>query len=314
MKPSKTTLGTALVTVVALGVFAGACSSSSKSGSSDTTPSVVTTTTAAGPTTSNVTITAGDYAYKGPALTIKAGLVNVTFVNEGSVAHEMGFIKVKDGTTPQELTKSLAQAGQGGALPATALAGNGVHDTPPGKTTVTQFNLTPGQYVALCFDTGVAGSTKDGPPHFMRGMYKQVTVTGTGGDVPPTADSTLVAHDYGFDVSGLKSGTHTVAFKNIGPVQWHFAEIVVFPKGTTVAQAQTDVPKLLAAGDGPPPAGVPQPQDVASSQLASPGYGNTFTATFEKGRTYVVLCFFTDKTGGAPHAISHHMYKVFTVS
>jgi hypothetical protein len=226
----------------------------------------------------------------------------------------MAFIKVKADTDPKALANSLAKSGQGGPLPASALAVNGVHDTPAGHTTITQFNLTPGEYVALCFDSGVAGSTKDGPLHFMRGMMKKVTVTGAGGDTAPTADSTLTAHDYGFDVSGLKSGTNTIAFKNLGPVQWHFAEISVFPKGTTVAQAQGYVKKLLGSISGPPPAGVPQPKDVASSQAASPGNGNTFSATLEKGRTYVVVCFFSDKSGGPPHAIAHHMYKVFTVS
>ena len=315
MRPSKMTLATTLVTVAALGVFAGACSSSSKSAGSSTTTTVRASTTTSVPAQpSTVTIDAGDYAYAGGPVTVKAGIVDLKFVNKGSVAHEMAFVKVKEGTDTQAVLTSLAKSGQGGPLPASVLGVNGVHNTPAGKTTVTRFNLTPGQYIALCFDTGVAGSTKDGPPHFMRGMTKKVTVTGTGGDTVPTAASTLTAHDYGFDVSGLKAGTNTIAFKNIGPVQFHFAEISVFPKGTTVAQAQGYVKKLLGSISGPPPAGVPQPQDVADSQAASPGNGNTFTATLTPGRTYVVVCFFSDKSGGPPHAVKYHMYKVFTVS
>ena len=113
-------------------------------------------------------------------------------------------------------------------------------------------------------------------------------------------------------MSGLKAGKQTVAFSNTGPVQWHFAEIIVFPKGTTVATAQADLPKLLARRDRRPRCAVPD--EVAGSQVASPGYGNTFSATLEAGRTYVVLCFVSDKTGGPPHTIAHKMYKVFTVS
>jgi hypothetical protein len=131
--------------------------------------------------------------------------------------------------------------------------------------------------------------------------------------IAPTAASTLTAHDYGFDVSGLKAGKQTIAFKNVGAQQWHFAEILGFPKGTTVAKAEADIPKLLAS-NGPPPAGVAAPDEVAGSQVASPGSGNTFSATLEPGRTYVVLCFISDKVGGPPHAIAHKMYKVFTVS
>jgi plastocyanin len=313
MKPSKMTLATTLVSVAAFGVFAGACSSSSKSGSSRVTTPDVASTTAAPAAPPPLTITANDYAYAGGPLTVPAGIVDVKFVNQGSVSHEMAFIKVTPGTAVQALVKALAKSGQSGPKPASIISLNGVHDTPAGKTTLTRFNLTPGSYIATCFDSGVAGSKKDGPPHFMRGMTKQITVTGTGGDVLPTAETEVTAHDYGFDVSSLKAGTHTVLFKNTGPKQYHFVEIVAFPKGTTIAQGEGYVTKLLASNGAPAP-GVPQPKDVAGSEAAGPGNGNTFTATLEKGITYVALCFFNDTTGGPPHAIGHHMYKVFQVS
>jgi hypothetical protein len=85
-----------------------------------------------------------------------------------------------------------------------------------------------------------------------------------------------------------------------------------YPEGTTAAAAEADLPKLLES-QGPPPEGVVSPEPLADSGVASPGYGNTFNATFESGRTYVALCFVSDKTGGPPHAIGHKMFKVFTV-
>jgi hypothetical protein len=300
------TLAMTLVAVAALGVGTTACGSSSKSAADNT-------TTTAKPAPKPLAITATDYAYSGVPATIPAGIVSVDFANHGSVDHEMAFIKVTDNSDPQAVFKGLGTVLQGGAFPASFLAANGVANTPAGKTTNTKFNLTPGQYLAVCTDTGIVGSTKDGKPHFARGMYKAVTVTGSGGNVPPTAAATITAHDYGFALSGIKAGSQTVAFKNVGPTQWHFADILEFAKGTTVAQAGVDVTKLLAS-NGPPPAGVAAPTDVASSQIASPGYGSTFNATFESGRTYVVLCFVSDKTGGPPHAIAHHMFKIFTVS
>ena len=305
MRTSKVRLASTLATVVVLGVCMSACGSSSK------TSTAATTTTSPDP--APLTITAGDYAYTGVPATIKAGILSVKFVNSGSVDHEMAFIKVTDNSDPKSVFTGLGKVLEGGPFPATFLAANGIANTPPGKTNNAQFNLTPGQYVALCTDTGVVGSKKDGKPHFTRGMYKKVTVTGTGGTTTPTADSSLVAKDYGFDVSGLKAGAQTIVFKNDGPVQWHFAELLVFAKGTTVAKAQADLPKLLAS-NGPPPAGMAFPDEVAGSQVASPGYGNTFSATLEKGRTYVVLCFVSDKKGGPPHAIAHQMYKEFTVA
>ena len=296
------------VAVAALGLLAASCSSSSKASSNTN------ATTTTGPSApAALTVTATDYAYSGVPATMPAGITHITFVNKGTVPHEMSFLKVTNSTDTTAIFANLAKVFQGDPFPADFLAVNGVHDTKPGQTTDTQFNLTPGNWIALCGDTGVVGSTKDGQPHFDRGMYKKVTVTGTGGTAPPTAESTLTAHDYGFDVSGLKAGAQTIVFKNVGPVQWHFADIAEFPAGTTVAQATQAMPKLLAS-NGPPPAGVPSPQDVTQSQAASPGYGNTFTANLAKGRTYVVACFLSDKKGGAPHAISHHMYKIFTIS
>jgi hypothetical protein len=41
--------------------------------------------------------------------------------------------------------------------------------------------------------------------------------------------------------------------------------------------------------------------------------GQTFTANFEAGQTYVAACFIQDRKGGPPHAIAHKMYKAFTV-
>jgi hypothetical protein len=225
----------------------------------------------------------------------------------------MAFVKVKPGTKPQTLFAALQKTFQGGPLPAYAEEANGVLNTDAGQTAVTSFNLTPGDYIALCTDTGVAGSKKDGPPHFARGMYARVTVTGSGGTETPTAGASIIARDYAFELNGLKAGEQTIVFKNDGPEQWHFADIMVFPKGVTVAQATANAKKLLAS-NGPPPPGVKQPVPLVSSQIASPGHGSTFKATLVAGRAYVVLCFASDRQGGPPHAIGHHMYKVFTVS
>ncbi len=251
-----------LATAMTVAAFATACGSSSKSSSDSGTTTTVASTSA------ELTVTAGDYAYQGLPDTIPAGIVAVKFVNKGQVDHEMSFIKVSDGTTPKAVFAALTSIFQGGPFPASLLAANGVPTTHAGQTSDTRFNLTPGQYVIVCTETGTVGSTKDGPPHFSRGMYKTVTVTGTGGDVTPTANTALVAHDYGFDVSGLKVGPQTIVFKNIGPAQFHFAQILAFPKGTTVSAAAAAVPKLLAAAGSAAPrrAGPRRDCGVASRQ------------------------------------------------
>jgi hypothetical protein len=296
--------------VVALGLVASACGSSAKTGAG-TSPDGATTTST--PPRPEMTVNATDYAYTGMPATIGAGIVKVTFVNKGSVSHELVFLKVSDNNKTTATFAALSGAFQGGPLPADFLAVNGVHDTGPGSTTVSELNLTPGQYIALCGDSGVVGSSTDGKPHFMRGMFAKITVTGTGGTTLPTAAATLTARDYSFDVSQLKAGTQTIAFENAGPKQWHFADLQAFPKGTTVAQAEAILPKMLAS-NGPPPAGLAVPETIATAAAASPGYGSTLTVTLEKGRTYLLLCFLSDRAGGPPHAIGHRMFKVFTVS
>jgi hypothetical protein len=306
MRRSKLRLAATLVAIGALTAALAGCGSDD----GDDGASSATTTTPSEPT--EITITAGDYSFEGLPATLTAGIQKMTFENQGSVDHEMVFVKVKPGTTPETLGAGLEKVFNGEPFPDYIEAANGVANTAAGETTVTEFNLPAGDYIALCGDTGVAGSKKDGKPHFARGMFAEVTVTGDGGDEPPTAEASVVAKDYSFTMSGLKAGDQTVAFVNDGPKEWHFGDIQVFPPGTTTAQATDAVQKLLTS-EGPPPAGVPQPETVATLQIASPGLGNTLPVTLNSGRTYVILCFVSDLAGGPPHAIGHQMYKVFTV-
>jgi hypothetical protein len=294
--------------LVAVGALAAAVAGC---GSSDDDEGAPSSTTPSEP--APITVTAGDYAFEGLPETMTAGIQNITFENQGSVEHEMVFVKVEPGTTPDELGAALEKVFEGKPFPAYIEAANGVAQTAAGKTTVTQLNLPAGEYIALCGDTGVAGSKKEGKPHFARGMFQEVTVTGEGGDEPPTAEATVTAKDYSFTMSGLKAGEQTIAFTNDGPKQWHFGDIEVFPPGTTVAEATEAVNKLITS-EGPPPAGVPQPETVATLQIASPGLGNTLPVTLLTDRTYVILCFVSDLAGGPPHAVGNQMFKVFTVS
>lgn len=65
-----------------------------------------------------------------------------------------------------------------------------------------------------------------------------------------------------------------------------------------------------------PPAGINMSQvifEFASSGVFGPDASGTFEAPFEAGHTYAALCFIQDREGGAPDAIQHDMYDVFTV-
>jgi hypothetical protein len=291
----------------AFAIALGACGSSDKT--SDAPDEATTTTT---PAATELTVSAGDYKFEGLPETIPAGLVNLTFDNKGQTDHELVFLKVEDNSDPEAVLEGLGKVLQGEKFPADLLAANGIGGTPAGEKKTAQINLTPGEYVVGCALTSQVGSDEEGQPHFARGMFGTVTVTGEGGETTPTADAELVAKDYSFDVDTIKAGEQEVAFVNDGPTEWHFAAIMQYPEGTTAEAAEADLPKILES-QGPPPEGVVAPEPFVDSGVASPGYGNTFNATFESGRTYVALCFVSDKTGGPPHAIAHKMFKVFTV-
>ena len=141
---------------------------------------------------------------------------------------------------------------------------------------------------------------------------------GPGNDdatIPPT-DGAIRAGDYLFDVD-VAAGGSTVTFTNTSDNQFHFVLLADF--GTTdPAALEAAVPVLLTADDStPPPDGIDPSQvnfDFAASGVMGPGSSGTFDVTFESGHTYLALCFVSDVEGGLPHAIQHHMYKVFQVA
>jgi uncharacterized cupredoxin-like copper-binding protein len=57
-----------------------------------------------------------------------------------------------------------------GDLPATTMGG--ITAVRPGTTNYFELNLTPGNYILICF----VPDSKDGKPHFEHGMLKQLTV------------------------------------------------------------------------------------------------------------------------------------------
>ena len=176
------TTATTLVTIASLALFAGACGSSSKS--SD-----------AADTTTSSTAPAARHRSRSPPATTRsqacrqrstAGIQDVTFVNKGQVDHEMAFLKVKPGTTPKAAFDALTKVFEGNPFPDILPGGEWCsHHHAPARPPRAQFNLTAGDYIALCSESGDAATKKDGKPHFARGMYKTLKVTGTGGDERP---------------------------------------------------------------------------------------------------------------------------------
>ncbi len=326
-----------LAVLGSLALVATACGgdNSTKTSAPSTTSAPSATTVAAGGDgeVQAVKIVADDYKFTEAPTELKAGLVKLSFENQGKVAHEAALVEIGD-TPIEQLTKDLAPTLEGGPFPAYAEHIAGPIEAEPGESDEVTFTIAEGTYALLCTDEGdaeVAASTTtdpnaapggperekpQGPPHFERGMAQVLTVgPGQANAELPKADGSITARDYGFDVN-VKAGDKTITYVNDGPEQVHFAAISEFPEGTDAAAAEDAFKQFLAAGeDSPPPEGLPMPEDVGFSGIFSTGLGANFEMTkpFESGRTYLVACFIQDRTGGPPHAIANQMYKVFTV-
>lgn len=125
-----------------------------------------------------VALTAKDYSFEGLPTEIEAGVVSFDLTNEGTEMHEIALLRKKDGVS-QSFEEILQLPQEEGMEMADFL---GVAFAAPGDTEYKVADLTPGEYVALCFIP--VGTTSpdtppspDAPPHFVQGMVHEFTVT-----------------------------------------------------------------------------------------------------------------------------------------
>lgn len=326
-----------------------------------------------------VSITAVDYAFSEVPEQLTAGVVDLSFQNEGEVAHDAAFLEIGD-TPLEQFLEDFPPVLEGGPFPDYVQAVAAPVEVDSGQSTDVTFTLSEGTYALICTLDGDAeaaagegegdattttgdgeggttttsaggegdeeavdddpqgvstegegeategegpGEAPPGPPHFQRGMATTVEVgPGDAGATLPEADGSVTAVDYDFQTD-ISAGDTAINFVNEGPEQVHFASVSVFPEGTDAAAAEEAFAQLLETqadetqGQGPPPEGVPVPEDVGFSGIFSTGLGATFElfegAAFESGRTYLLACFIQDRSGGPPHAIANQQYTAFTV-
>jgi hypothetical protein len=116
-----------------------------------------------------------DYAFEGLEPSYPVGMTAFRVTNDGTESHEMALVRRADGVT--ETWDELL------ALPEEEIAGKveflGAAFAPaPGMTSVLVSELTPGDYLALCFVPlgSTPGTEGDGPPHMTAGMRAEFTV------------------------------------------------------------------------------------------------------------------------------------------
>jgi len=235
---------------------------------------------------------AGKYAFDVPA-SVEGGVVKIELKNTGKEPHDLQLIKVKDGTAPEKLVEDLLES-EGAPFPDYMLDGaGGVGTIAPGATSTVTQELDAGTYVYYCSIDGDTG------PHYENGMLGAVTLKGDKGKGDlPKAEGSIKAKEYGYEFSGLKAGSNTITFENTGQ-QFHHAQILPVSPGKTFEEAKA---AFLSQEEptGPPP--VEFEKAVGTAMLA-PGEKQVQTNLTLESRTYLVVCFIPDKTGGPPHLV-----------
>ena len=100
---------------------------------------------------------------------LTAGRHTIKVENTATQDHEIELVKLAPGKTLADFEKWLA-AGMAGPPPGSAVGG--IAGMEPGTVNYFDVDLTPGEYVAICF----VPDEKDGKPHLMHGMVKQFSV------------------------------------------------------------------------------------------------------------------------------------------
>lgn len=254
--------------------------------------------TAAGydPATRVVTVVANDFSFVAPD-SIPSGWTTFRLVNDGPNLHHVQLARLDSGKTLADLHSAMQTPGA--KLPKWLVLAGGPNAPDPKAQSNATMNLTPGNYVLVCFV-----DIPDKVPHLAKGMVRPLTVTaGTSAGVEPTADVVITLSDYSFTVTtgALTAGRHVVKLVNNGP-QDHEIELMRFAAGKTLK----DLGAWAATLQGPPPAGA-----IGGVANITKGAAAYFDVDLTPGN-YVFLCFFPDANDGKPH-LEHGMVKEFTI-
>ena len=246
-----------------------------------------------------VTVTTIDYAFQAPD-TIAAGRTTFHLVNKGPDFHHVWLVKLEQGKTLKDLVEATKTPGP---LPAWAVEVGGPNAPMPGAENSATLDLEPGRYVMACVIPA-----KDGQPHFMKGMVKELTVVArrgveqAGKSVEPKADVVLTLDDYDFRFSApITAATKSIRLRNAS-AQTHEAVIVKLAPGATVQE-------FLAAMEnpqGPPPGAL-----VGGITGITKGRTVDIATSFTSG-DYALIRFVPDAKDGKPH-LAHGMVKQFSV-
>ena len=241
-----------------------------------------------------IEVVASDYAFVAPD-TVAPGPAELRLTNHGRVRHEMIVMKLRRGATAGDL---LAAQQRGETFRPNLDGGSAVLFAQPGATGDGRLGVDfePGRDYVLWCNFQDADSL---PRHSAMGMFRQIHVAASARTLAPRAPArrvTVDAGDYAFRVADtLDAGETEVVMANSGK-QRHELAFGRLKAGTTAAGFYAEYLKggnVDALYD-----------DDGAILTAYGGDPNAFAIRVDlvAGRTYVLLCEFSDSPGTRPHA------------
>jgi hypothetical protein len=269
-------------------------------GGQSSAPKSNTPTTSAKQSIASVTIKAMDFSFDQPK-TIPAGLVDLTFINNGAQPHQIQLLRINNGNF-DEFASALKKNGPVPSTLQLVTGAGGANVIDPGAKQEVILNLTQGEYASICF---VSGS--DNVFHYMKGMFQHLTVTGSPNtsQTQPQANTVITLKDFAIEVpKTVTAGAVTWKVTNDGP-QLHEMGIVKLHSGVTFDQF-----KKIMSSQGPP-SGPPPFDNAGGIGALQPGTSGWMKLNLQPA-TYVALCFVPDVKTGKPHVMLG-MMSAFTV-
>jgi uncharacterized cupredoxin-like copper-binding protein len=228
--------------------------------------------------------------------TIGGGVVALRYTNNAKTPYSLQMVRVTGDKTVADVLKVVNS--ENAPIPTWITDGGGIGSVKPGATGTTTQKLPAGRWFLI---PGTDNEDKAPKP-----QTPELEVTGgeSGGTLPKT-DAKISAFEYGFNSSGLKAGANTLEFDNNGKQLHHVIAVPVLP-GKTFAQAKT----FLSTEKGQPAVDF---EKSVETTVIDGGQKQVVTLDLPKSGKYALVCFITDREGGATHA-SKGMVSEATVS
>ena len=223
-----------------------------------------------------VVVNATDFAFDGPA-SIKAGTVKIVVEQHGSEPHQAGLVKLKGNATGPEWVAALARSFDDAAQVGTFVPGP--NTSSPGHHSAVTVDLHAGRYLIVCLIP-----SPDGTPHVVKGMMRDLTVTGKERRIHLPKTHTVKLTEYHFMPPKHLHAGETVTVENHGGEAHEMVVVKLKPGKTVKDLLQWDRPVFQ-------PEPFPQPyEDVTGTTVMAPGGSARLQLPRHRGR-YLLVCF-----------------------